>query len=72
MLASDQTSIDKYYKSSNSWKKTSIIFGGVSASFYLYDIIWVFGKGFKNILNKKTIKKNIKKSEYQIQQQNFK
>jgi hypothetical protein len=64
--------IDYYYALANNWNKTAIIFGSISASFYLYDIVWVIGKGFKNISNKQSIKGKVNESKLQIQSEHIK
>jgi hypothetical protein len=64
--------MDRYYELANNWNKTAIIFGSISASFYLYDIVWVIGKGFKNISNKQSIKRKINESKLQIQTEHVK
>jgi hypothetical protein len=56
MNVTDQSEIDKYYNTANNFNKGSIIFAGIAASFYFYDIVWVFGKGCKNVLNSKNKK----------------
>jgi hypothetical protein len=65
----DQGKIDYNYQRANNWNKNAIIFGGASATFYVYDILWVFNKGLKNIKNKKTVKDKIKTGKLQIQNQ---
>jgi hypothetical protein len=67
--ASEQTEIDKYFSSANTWHKSSIILAGVGAVFYVYDFAWVFGKGLSNLSKKQKIKAKIKTSEFQIQSQ---
>ena len=64
--------MDRYYELANNWNKTAIIFGSISASFYLYDIAWVIGKGFKNISNKQSIKRKVNESKLQIQTEHVK
>ena len=58
--------MDTYYKRANFWNKTSIIFGGISASFYIYDISWSFNKGAQNIKKKTKITDKIKSDKLQI------
>jgi len=69
MNATTQIDIDTYFDLANKRNKSSMIIGAVGAAFYMYDIVWVFGKGFKNGLNNKKIKEKINKSEFQIQNQ---
>jgi hypothetical protein len=44
----DLSLMNKYYKSANLSHKVALISGGISATIYLYDVIWVFSKGIKN------------------------
>jgi hypothetical protein len=69
MSASDQTEIDKYFSSANAWNKSSFIFAGLGATFYVYEFMWVFRKGLGNLSKKQQIKNKIKNSEFQIQAQ---
>ena len=68
----NQGAIDEYYSKANDWNKSATIFGAISAAFYVYDIVWVFGKGLKNLSQRNKIKEKIKKSEFQIQFQTLK
>lgn len=67
--ATEQTEIDNYISSANIWNKSSMLMFGVGTTFYVYDLFWVFGKGFSNISKKYKIKDKIKTSEFQIQSQ---
>jgi hypothetical protein len=69
MISTDQVAINNNFNTANILNKSSIVLGGLSASFYFYDVFWALSKGIKNVLNKKTIKQKIKKSEFQIQNQ---
>jgi len=69
MTASDQTEIDKYFNSAQTYNKISMLLAGAGALFYVYDFVWVFGKGLGNISKKHKIKSKIKTAEYQIQTQ---
>ena len=44
----DQSLRNIHYKNANLSHKVALISGGISASIYLYDVIWVFSKGIKN------------------------
>jgi hypothetical protein len=70
--ASEQTKIDDNFSSANYLNKSSMLLAGVSATFYIYDFVWVFGKGLSNISKKHKIKDRIKTSEFQIQTQTLK
>jgi len=67
--AINQTDIDKYYNNANISHKISLIASGISASIYLYDIIWVISKGAKNIKKSKLLKKQLKQGPIQIHNQ---
>ncbi len=69
MNASDQTEIDNYFSSAETYNKGSMLLAGVGAVFYVYDFAWVFGKGLGNLSKKHKIKAKIKTEEYQIQTQ---
>lgn len=69
--ATNQTDIDKYYNNSNISHKIAIISGCVSASIYLYDIIWVLSKGTKNMKESKTLRKQLRQGPVQIQNQSI-
>ena len=66
-----QTS-SSYFKDSQEMNKLSLIWAGIGASFYVFDIVWVIGKGFGNMSEKEKIKDKIKTSEFQIQTQPLK
>ena len=70
--ATEQIEIDHYFSSANTWNKSSILFAGIGATFYVYDFVWVFGKGLGNLSKKHKIKDKIKTSEFQIQTQTLK
>ena len=44
----DQRQMNIYYNNANTGHQIALVSGGISASIYLYDIIWVFSKGIKN------------------------
>jgi len=67
--ATDQAVIDKYYYNANISHHIALIFGSISASIYLYDIIWVFSKGLKNLNGSKLIRKRLKDGSIIIQNQ---
>ena len=45
--------------------------GGISASIYLYDIIWVITKGAKNIKDSKQLRKQLQQGPVLIQNQSI-
>ena len=45
------------------------VFGGISATLYIYDILWAFSKGIKNIKQSRPIKRSLKNGPVQIQNQ---
>ena len=69
MTATNPTNIDKLYNNANTSHKIALISGGISASIYLYDIIWVISKGAKNLKSSKPLKKQLQQGPVQIQNQ---
>jgi hypothetical protein len=67
--ATSQTDIEKYYNNANISHKIALISAGVSASIYLYDLIWVLSKGAKNMKDSKPLRKQVRKGPVQIQNQ---
>lgn len=65
----NQSDMDKFYDKANVSHKISLISGGLSASIYLYDIFWVFGKGFKNLNESKSTRKRVNRGGELIQYQ---
>jgi hypothetical protein len=55
--ANNQTDINKFYNQANLFNKIAIVSGGISATIYVYDIIWAFSKGCKNIHVSKSFRK---------------
>lgn len=64
--ATSQTDIDKYYGNANTLHKIALISGGVSATIYVYDIIWAFSKGCKNRKLSKPIRKMLNQESFVI------
>lgn len=69
--ATSQADIDKYYNNANISHKIALISGGISATIYLYDIIWVISKGAKNIKDSKPLRKQLQQGPVQIQNQSI-
>lgn len=69
--ATSQADIDKYYNNANINHKIALISGGISATIYLYDIIWVISKGAKNIKDSKPLRKQLQQGPVQIQNQSI-
>jgi len=69
--ATNQADIDKYYNNANTSHKIAIMSGSISASIYLYDIIWVISKGAKNIKDSKPLRKQLQQGPVQIQNQSI-
>ena len=69
MNATSQIDIDKYYTNANIIHKIALISGGISASIYLYDIIWVISKGAKNLKSSKPLRKQLQQGPVKIQNQ---
>ena len=69
--ANSQADIDKHYNNANISHKIALISGGISASIYLYDIIWVISKGAKNKKDSKQLRRQLQKVPVQIQNQSI-
>jgi|GEM_PF-2322748 len=69
--ATSQADIDKYYNNANISHKIALISVGISASIYLYDIIWVISKGAKKIKDSKPLRKQLQQGPVQIQNQSI-
>jgi len=69
LSATSQADIDKYYNNANMSHKIALVSGGISASIYLYDIIWVISKGAKNLKSSKPLRKQLQQGPVQIQNQ---
>ena len=69
LQTSDQLLINKYYNIANNSHKTSLILSGLSATIYLYDVIWVFSKGIKNKKEAKYLRKQLNLGPIEIQNQ---
>lgn len=67
--ATNQEDMNKYYKSANIFHKIALVSAGISASIYLYDVIWVFSKGIKNVKNSSNLRNQLKKSPIILQDQ---
>lgn len=65
--ATTQAEIDKFYDNANLSHKISLLSGGISASIYLYDIIWVFSKGVQNLNRTKSLRNQLKYGPIKIQ-----
>jgi hypothetical protein len=69
--ATSQTDIDKYYINANISHKIALISGGISATIYLYDIIWVISKGAKNLKYSRPLRNQLHRGPVQIQNQSI-
>ena len=57
--ATDQTSMNHYYENANVLNKTFYVLAATGAIIWLYDIIWVANKGFKNKKEQQNYKHNL-------------
>ncbi len=57
------------YSYANNLNKVSIVTAGISTTLYLYDILWSFGKGVKNIRQGKIIRNQIISGKNLVQNQ---
>ena len=71
LTSTNQLDIDRYYNSANQSYKTSLIAGGIAATIYIYDILWVISKGSKNLRESKQLRKQLRQGPMQIQNQNI-
>ena len=60
--ATEQNEIDDYYNIANAANKSFIIFSGLSATIYVYDVFWVLSKGFKNVSQSKENRKKMRQN----------
>ena len=60
--ATEQNEIDDYYNNANAANKSFIIFSGLSATIYVYDVFWVLSKGFKNVSQSKENRKKMRQN----------
>ena len=58
--AVDKSSSDTHYKAANLYTNTSLGMLSFSASIYVYDIIYVFSKGCKNVYESKGLRKSLR------------
>jgi tetratricopeptide (TPR) repeat protein len=58
--AVDQTSSDQHYANSSVYTNTSLALFSLSASIYVYDVIYVFSKGWKNIYESRSIRRSLR------------
>ena len=56
-----KTSSDSHYNAANLYTNTSLVLYSVSASIYVYDVLYVFSKGWKNIYQSRSIRKSLRK-----------
>ncbi len=67
--ARDQTTIDNYFMKANKYNRAAINFRTIGATFYLYDIVWVFIKGSRNNAKRNKIKEEKSTGKLQVQYQ---
>jgi tetratricopeptide (TPR) repeat protein len=71
LTSTSQLDIDRYYNIANQSYKTSLIAGGIAATIYIYDILWVISKGSKNLRESKQLRKQLRQGPIQIQNQSI-
>jgi NACalpha-BTF3-like transcription factor len=69
LLASSQPDIDSYYNNANLTHKIALISAGISASIYLYDIIWVLVRGSKNLKATRSLRRQLQSGPIPLQNQ---
>jgi len=70
--ATDQTQINNYYQAANISHQISLATAGIAASIYVYDIIWSFSRGCKNLKQSRALRKSSFSNPIYIQTQNIK
>ena len=60
--AIDQTSSDKHYIAANLYTNTSLAMFSLSATIYVYDVIYVFSKGCKNVYQSRGLRRSLRNS----------
>jgi len=59
------------YTTANNMYKLALISAGITATVYIYDVFWAFGRGIKNVKDAKKINNQIKGGNPIIQSQNL-
>jgi hypothetical protein len=62
---------NKYYENYTLGYHSALISGSISASIYLYDILWVFSKGIKNLKQSKSLRQQLHKGPVIIENQSI-
>jgi|WetSurMetagenome_2_1015567.scaffolds.fasta_scaffold00376_14 hypothetical protein len=57
---------EDHYNNANIANQAFLVSGGIAASIYIYDFIWVFRKGIKNVNLSKAYKNNIKEKPIKV------
>ena len=60
--AIDQTNSDKHYAAANLYTNTSLAMFSLSATIYVYDVIYVFSKGCKNVYQSRGLRGSLRNS----------
>ena len=69
--AAARTQQNKYYENYTLGYHSALIAGSISASIYLYDILWVFSKGIKNLKQSKSLRQQLHKGPVIIENQSI-
>jgi hypothetical protein len=64
--AQNSSESEQHYNKSNTLHKISLFSGGFAATVYIYDVIWVFSKGNKNLKNSKILRDQLKEKPIKI------
>ena len=72
LVSQNPVEADEYYTRANEANKSAIIFGGVAATIYVYDICWVVSKGFKNLKESRSIRNVLRKGTVKIKSEPLK
>ena len=63
---------DEFYKKADDLHKISLISGGLAATIYLHDIIWVISKGSQNLKKSKSLRNQVNENPIIIRNQKIK
>ena len=69
--AAPGTEKEKYYENYTLGYNSALISGSIAATFYLYDILWVFSKGIKNLKESKSLRQQLQKGPIKIENQSI-
>jgi hypothetical protein len=69
--ATNKADMNKFYNNANLGRKITLASAVFSTSIYIYDFLWVFSKGCKNIMQSRSLKKRLRNENINIENQNI-